>query len=85
MDELNREVGGLRCRDVLEHLSAYVDQELPSDRVRQVEAHLRGCDRCERFGGEFSRVVTALRQELGRAEALAPAVAGRLHDRLVML
>lgn len=82
MDELNRMVGGLRCRDVLDDLSAYVDGELGAERTHQVEEHLRGCDRCERFGGTFAHVVGALRAELGQAEPLAPGVAARLRQRL---
>lgn len=82
MDELNREVAGIRCREVLEHLSEYVDGELDEVVVRQVEAHLEGCDHCERFGGRFSEVVGALRRELARAEPLDPAVEARLRSRL---
>ena len=82
MDELNREVGGLRCRDVLEHLSSYVDGELSPEVVAKVEDHLKGCDRCERFGGTFGHVVTALRRELGTAGAVDEGVAGRLRKRL---
>lgn len=61
MPDLDREVGGLTCRDVLARLSAFVDGELPAVELERVQTHLRGCDNCERFGGEFGAVVAALR------------------------
>lgn len=83
--ELDREVAGIRCREVLERLSAYLDGELPRREVERVEAHLRGCDRCARFGGAFGDVVAGLRRRLGPAEPLSEEVAARLRDRLVRL
>lgn len=82
MDDRDREVGGLRCGEVLERLSAYVDGELDDGAVRLVDAHLRGCDRCERFGGRFAHVVAALRKELAGAEELSREVETRLKERL---
>jgi len=61
MAELDRLVAGIRCRDVLADLSEYLDGELSPTRVAQIEQHLEGCDHCERFGGEFASVVTALK------------------------
>lgn len=83
--ELDREVGGIRCREVLERLSLYLDGELPEAEVVRVENHLRGCDRCARFGGAFGEVVAGLRRRLGPAEPLAHEVAARLRDRLAHL
>lgn len=82
MGDLDREVAGLRCRDVLEHLSDYVDGELPPHLRHQVDGHLRGCDRCERFGGRFAEVVGTLRRDLSAAEALTTEVEARLLNRL---
>jgi anti-sigma factor RsiW len=59
-----RIVAGLRCSDVMERLSDYVDGELPPDARAQVEEHVRGCDWCERFGGEFASAVRALRERI---------------------
>jgi RNA polymerase sigma-70 factor, ECF subfamily len=76
-----REVSGMRCGDVLERLSAYVDGELAADERARIDAHLRGCSVCERFGGRFAGVVHGLRVELG-AE---PAVDGALVEALAQL
>lgn len=73
-----REVGGLRCGEVLERLGDFVDGELSAAEVAKVHAHLAGCDVCERFGGEFARTVGGLRRALGEAEALDEAEVERL-------
>ncbi len=82
MADLDREVAGLRCREVLGRLSEYLDGELhPSQRAR-LEAHVRGCDWCERFGGEFGAIVASLRRELASSAPLDAALADRLRNRL---
>jgi anti-sigma factor RsiW len=58
----DREVAGLRCTQVLAHLSDYLDGELDPQTRAQVEAHVQGCDWCERFGGRFAQTVTRLKQ-----------------------
>lgn len=65
MDD-ERDVGGLRCSQVLEGLSAYVDGELAPEMVAKVEAHLEGCENCARFGAEFTAA-------LGRLHGLRPS------------
>lgn len=76
--ENERVVAGIACGEVLDRLSAYVDGELsPGDR-EQLEAHLRGCDACQRFGGQFRATVKALRDHLSRARPLPQALRERL-------
>ncbi len=74
-----RVVGGLSCGQVLERLSDYLDDELSADARAAVEEHLRGCDGCARFGGEFRATVRALRDHLLEA----PGPPSRLRARLV--
>lgn len=81
MPDLNREVAGLRCRDVLALLPDYVDGELSPDDVDRVSAHLRACDRCEKFGGEYGTLVATLRTAL-RPRRIETAVRSRLAHRL---
>lgn len=78
----DREVAGIRCTEVLQDLSAYFDGELPPEQVVRIEAHLRGCDWCERFGSDFTRAITGLRDELSQPDDSHPELHQRLMDRL---
>ena len=71
-------IAGLSCSDVLSLLSDYLDGDLAPGVRQQVEDHLRGCDGCARFGGQFKATVQALRSHLGRF----PATPHRVLDRL---
>ncbi len=66
-----REVGGLRCGEVLALLGDFVDGELDAATVGRVQAHLAGCDACERFGGRYAAVVRRLRAERPRLDDAA--------------
>lgn len=66
-------VGGLRCSEVLARLSDYVDGELPAAERAAVEAHLRGCDACTRFGGDFGATLEALRRHVLRSASAPPS------------
>ncbi|HXG44734.1 MAG TPA: zf-HC2 domain-containing protein [Gemmatimonadales bacterium] len=78
MPDLDRVVAGLRCRDVLEQLSEYLDGDLPEGARERIRAHLAGCDACERFGGEMGAMVALFR----RALAIPPPVTASLAERL---
>lgn len=81
MADLDRVVGGLRCRDVLELLPDFVDGELSDAVLARVTAHLRGCDTCERFGGEYGELVALLRAGHRRVPPDS-GVRTRLEDRM---
>ncbi len=78
----DRLVAGIRCNQVLGELSDYVDGDLAAQRIEQIEAHLAGCDWCERFGGEFAGAVRALRGALTEAPRPPEGVRARLRERL---
>ena len=82
MADLNRVVAGIRCIEVLGLLSDYLDGEVSREDRERIEAHLRGCDQCERFGGQVSSIVKSLRITLRDPEPLDEGVAQRLQDRL---
>lgn len=78
----SRVVAGLACSEVLADLSAYLDAELAPERVARIEAHLQGCDWCERFGGEFAAVVGGLRRTLAEPAPAPSDLIARLRSRL---
>jgi anti-sigma factor RsiW len=79
---IEREVAGMRCGEVLAELSDYLDGDLTKARSAQVEAHLHGCDVCERFGSAFASAIQTLRHSgLGFGEDDS-TVFERLHARL---
>ncbi len=65
----DRNVGGLLCSEVLAQLSDYIDGALDDAALAKVQAHVAGCDVCERFGGSVGASVAALkRQRAAHAE-----------------
>jgi len=79
----DRDVAGIRCREVLEILPDHLEGTLAPERMEQVRAHLAGCDWCERFGGGYAGTVGALRRELGVAPPLTAGQQGRLRAVVV--
>ena len=77
-----RNVGGLRCSEVLAALSEYVDGELDGSMVDKVENHLLGCPNCERFGRNFGSMVVSLRKESRQSPEAELEAMSRLLERL---
>jgi anti-sigma factor RsiW len=75
-------VAGLSCGQVLDRLSDYLDGDLAAPEAARLEEHLRGCDGCARFGGEFRGVVESLRRHLFRSQGLPPGFRERLRKAL---
>jgi anti-sigma factor RsiW len=71
-------VAGVRCRDVLDSLSDFLDGSLSAARNDELRAHLQGCDRCTRFGGEVAETLMLLRKALHTPPDLAPERVDRL-------
>ena len=49
------------CVDLLRQLSAYIDDELPSDICREIRRHLGACPNCEIFIASLQHTVTLCR------------------------
>ena len=77
MPDINRMIAGLRCRDLLSLLTDYVDGALGAKQLGRVDAHLRGCVHCAKFGGEYGALVGGLQSRLD-----APTVTADVRDRL---
>ncbi len=75
-----REVAGLRCSAVLAGLTEYLEGGLDPQTREKVEAHVRGCEVCERFGGAFGETVKAIRARA--AEEPPVEILARLEARL---
>ena len=53
--------GNSHCLDVLRQLSAYIDDELPSDICGELRRHLGACPNCEVFITSLRQTVTLCR------------------------
>jgi len=51
------QVKRLRCRELIELLSLYVDGELGEERVLEIEAHLEVCPQCVAYLQSFRAAV----------------------------
>ena len=49
------------CMNLLRQLSAYIDDELPSDICREIRQHLGACPNCEVFIASLQQTVTLCR------------------------
>ena len=78
---VEREVGGIKCGDVLAQLPDFLLGELSDPEIATLQAHVAGCDVCERFGSIYADAVAALRA-LAASEPLDQEVADRLSARL---
>lgn len=74
--------GGTSCTEVLALLSEFVDGELGGASRERVEAHLRGCAACARFGSEFKALVSALRGNRARWAKLPEGLRERLRKAI---
>lgn len=77
-----RTVAGIRCSEVLELLSEYVDGDVDVAAIERIENHLLGCPNCERFGRDFGSMVVSLRRESEKSEPVELDVIARLFSEL---
>jgi anti-sigma factor RsiW len=54
------------CREMLEHVSAYIDGELGAGECHRIEAHCRTCPRCAAFIESLRHTVGLCREAGGR-------------------
>ncbi len=78
-----RLAGGLICSQVLEDLSAYLDDELEVSRRAQIEAHVADCQNCASFGAGFAKMLDEVRARLATPEPVPDDIAARLRTALL--
>ncbi len=81
----DRLIGGVRCSEVLAHLSDYVDADLDAATTERVENHLLGCPNCEHFGKNFGSMVASLRNESNTPEAIQADAISRMLSQIYQL
>jgi predicted anti-sigma-YlaC factor YlaD len=71
----------ISCREILDFLSAYLEQDLDSDTIKHVDDHLRDCPPCVQFVESFRRMIAATGQ-LPTIQTIPPELRERLHSFL---
>jgi hypothetical protein len=69
------------CREILEFLSAYLEKDLDSETIQDVDGHLRDCPPCVQFVESFRRMIVAT-GHLPAIETIPPELRERLHTFL---
>jgi anti-sigma factor RsiW len=69
--------GELTCRDVVELVTAYLENALPPDERKRFETHLAGCAGCRNYLDQVRRTI----ETTGRARfELPPGLEEKLFD-----
>lgn len=68
---MEREIGGIRCSEVLARLADIVDGELAEVDRQRITAHVTACPECAKFGARYQDVIRALREADVPAETAA--------------
>ncbi len=73
--------GEFDCEDVVDHSSAYIDNDLKQDKRSAFQAHLSKCGPCQAFVGTLSSTISALGRLPGISapSALKRSLLERMH------
>lgn len=69
------------CKETIEQLETYLDEELPGERVAAIVDHLKSCSDCQgayEFHAELTRVISVKAQR----DEVSPEFLGRLRGCL---
>ena len=70
----------LKCKNVWEHISEYLDQQLTSEVRAEIEKHLENCEVCSAILDSTRNVLVLTADD--RTYELPVGYSKRLHDRL---
>lgn len=77
----------MNCDSIIEHLSAWIDGELPAELQQQVATHVQRCDTCRALGDELRALDQRLQLEVKpfqqQAQHIASAVLAELKPVIV--
>ena len=68
----------ITCRQLIEFLDSYVEQQLPDAEADSFERHLRACPSCVAYVDGYRRSIV-----LGRESVMADVQAGEMPEDLV--
>ncbi len=70
----------MTCKGILKSLSGYLDGEIAKNVCREIEEHLRGCERCRMYVDSIKLILRLFKD--WRDESLPQDLEIRLHKRL---
>lgn len=73
----------MRCREMLKHLSDYLDRDLDPAICRHIDSHMKGCKPCMAFINTLRKTVGVLKCQ-PRA-VLSAGLRSRLRKRLSLI
>jgi len=69
-----------KCENMLASLGDYLDGELQASLCAEIEAHMKGCDKCRLVVDNLKKTVQVFKA--GKAVELPPDIQARLHQAL---
>ncbi len=72
----------MKCDEISDKLSLYIDNELSSEEMQQVEDHLNSCENCQKNLDDYKKLISVL-QSLPEEEP-PEGYCKRLHEKLLM-
>ena len=73
----------ITCRELIEHLGAYLDHEVPAQMVEDFERHLALCDSCVAYIATYEKTIRAVRGTAHYDEALLDAAPPELIEAIL--
>jgi anti-sigma factor (TIGR02949 family) len=73
----------MKCREMLQHLSDYIDRDLDAALCQHIDSHMKGCKPCIAFINTLRKTVGVLKRQ-PRA-ALPAGLRSRLRKRLARI
>ena len=70
----------MKCRELLKHLSDYLDRDLDPAICRHIDSHMKGCQPCVAFINTLKKTVGVLHRQ--PRLTLSPGLRAKLRRRL---